>query len=181
VPGDPPQDIKAAHGAARAADTAARPTLPLTLPATAGLMPVGWRERHTGFGAAETQAVARAAADLTREPSRRPSSGSCGQARSQPHPRTSVRAAAPCQIRRSVGANLPHCRWLPPVVTNRRSRRIPVDDFARCSLREGAHRGHISARPGSWLLLTGTGAGAAAPAEGAAAECLREPAAAVEL
>ncbi len=64
-------------------------------------MPVGWREGHS-FGAAQTQVVTRAAADLTGEPSRRPSSGSCGQARSQPDPQTSVRTAAPCQIRRSV-------------------------------------------------------------------------------
>jgi hypothetical protein len=40
-----------------------------------------------------------AAADLAREPSQRPSLGNRGQARNQPNPRTSVRAAAP----RSVG------------------------------------------------------------------------------
>jgi hypothetical protein len=42
-------------------------------------VPVGWREEHS-LGAAEVQAVAGAVADLTREPSRRPSSGNCGQA-----------------------------------------------------------------------------------------------------
>jgi hypothetical protein len=39
--------------------------------------------------------------------------GHCGQARSQPDSRTSVRAAAPCQIRRSVGAKRTACRPVP--------------------------------------------------------------------
>ena len=47
-------------------------------------------------------ARSRAAADLTREPSQRPRSGHCGQARGQPDRRDSVRAIAPCQILRSV-------------------------------------------------------------------------------
>jgi hypothetical protein len=71
-----------------------------------GRADAGRLARRARVGAAEVQAVTRAAADLTREPSRRPSSGSCGQARSQPDPRASVRAAAPFQIRRSVRAEL---------------------------------------------------------------------------
>jgi len=104
--------FKAARRAARAADSARTPQLPLTLPLRRRLVPVGWREGHSS-GAAEVQAVSRAAADLTREPSLRPTSGSCGQARSQPDPRISVRAAAPCQIRRSVCAKVPHCCHFP--------------------------------------------------------------------
>ncbi len=61
-------------------------------------------------GVAEPEEVGQAAADLTREPSRRPSLGKRGQARSQPNPRTSVRAAAPCQIRHSASEGLTLCR-----------------------------------------------------------------------
>jgi hypothetical protein len=100
------------RGAARAADTAPWPSLSLPLRSGRGPVPVGWREGHS-FGAAEGQAVTQAAADLTREPSRRPKSGSCGQARSQPDPRASVRAATPCQIRHSVRAGLAVCPTLP--------------------------------------------------------------------
>jgi hypothetical protein len=39
---------------------------------------------------------------LTREPSRWPRSGSCGQARSQPDRQASLRAITPCQIRHPV-------------------------------------------------------------------------------
>ena len=42
----------APHGAARVADSAARPTLPLTLPLRPGLTPVGWREGATELRAA---------------------------------------------------------------------------------------------------------------------------------
>jgi hypothetical protein len=71
--------------------------------------------RKAKQGPPKPEEVAQAAADLTREPSRRPSLGKRGQARSQPNPRTSVRATAPCQIR-SVSAGLtlrclyPHMR-----------------------------------------------------------------------
>jgi hypothetical protein len=39
------------HGAARAADTARTPQLPLTLPLRRRLMPVDWRERQTSQAA----------------------------------------------------------------------------------------------------------------------------------
>jgi hypothetical protein len=44
--------FKAARGAARAADTARTPQLPLTLPLRRRLMPVGWREQRDKSGAA---------------------------------------------------------------------------------------------------------------------------------
>jgi len=61
----------------------------------------------------------RAAADLTREPSRWPRSGQYGRARSQPDRRDSVRAISPYQIHRSVcrkvpPSPVPSCGWLPP-------------------------------------------------------------------
>jgi hypothetical protein len=58
------------NGAARAADAApCRRSRWRSVPA--GPTPVGWPERRR-IGAAEAQAVTKAAADLTREPSRRP-------------------------------------------------------------------------------------------------------------
>ena len=68
--------FKAARRAARAANTARSPQLPLALPQRRRKTPVGWREkRSTDTGRVRLQAT-RATADLTREPSRRPSSGS---------------------------------------------------------------------------------------------------------
>ena len=95
-----PLVFKAARRAARAAATARTPSLPLALPLRRRRRRRLARQAED-LGAAINRQSSRAAADLTREPSRRPSSGSCGQARSQPDPLASVRAAAPCQIRRS--------------------------------------------------------------------------------
>ena len=99
-----------------------RPAGPLAPPTRRARRRSRWRSRYGGARRRSAGAKSkrlcgpqidpkstRAAADLTREPSRRPSSGSCGQARSQPDPQASVWAAAPCQIRRSVRANL-NCR-----------------------------------------------------------------------
>ena len=68
--------FKAARRAARAADSARSPLLPLALPQRRRLTPVGWREKQkmdTGRG--PTLQASRATADLTREPSRRLVSG----------------------------------------------------------------------------------------------------------
>jgi hypothetical protein len=62
--------------AARAADTAGTAALPLTLPPGCASTPVSWREDLVRRAAAGTaRRSTGAAADLTREPSRRPSSG----------------------------------------------------------------------------------------------------------
>ena len=92
--------FKAARRAARAAASAPWPSLPLALPLRPG------QRRSAGAkgiasGAAETQEVTGAAADLTREPSRRPTSGSCGQPEASPirgqayGPPPLVKSAAP--------------------------------------------------------------------------------------
>jgi hypothetical protein len=100
------------RGAARAAGPGRPGRTPAAAPARLASS-AGRLARKAQAGAAETRGSHRAAAHLTREPSRRPSSGKRGQARSQPDPRTSVRAAAPCQIRRSVCADLTNYQPLP--------------------------------------------------------------------
>jgi hypothetical protein len=99
--------FKAAHGAARTADSGRHSRAPAGAPArlASGARSAGAKGLRMG-PQLEPQEGRGAAADLTREPSRRPSSSLCGQARSQPDPPTSVRATAPCQIRRSVRVEL---------------------------------------------------------------------------
>jgi len=97
--------FKAARRAARAAASARSPPLPLALPLRRR------QRRSAGAKAKDLPGHNRpeslgAAADLTREPSRWPRSGQCGQTRSQPDRQDSVRAIAPCQIRRSVLSKL---------------------------------------------------------------------------
>ena len=102
--------FKAAPRAARAADTAGAAGLPLTLPP-------GWPQRRSA--GAKTFPVRGRGQNRQESPGRGAFDkgtlaaaliGHCGQARSQPDTQTSVRAAAPCQIRRSVCAKLPHRR-----------------------------------------------------------------------
>jgi hypothetical protein len=137
-------DIKAPRGAARAADSDGTAALPPGWP----LAPVGWRERQRR--GRRTRGSHGAAADFAREPSRRPSSGKRGQARSQPNPLTSVRAAAPCQIRRSVTAELVH-RHHYCIDTQvslgcllRRSEEIPHDRAAAWPLARGIRRSGLA-------------------------------------
>ena len=97
--------FKAARRAARAAATAPRPSLPLrSRCAPDGRANVGRLARQAGyFGAAITpeSSGAGAVTDLTREPSRRPTSGTCGQAEASPirgqayGPPPLVKSAAP--------------------------------------------------------------------------------------
>ena len=89
------------HWAARAADSARTPQLPLTLPLRRRLEPVGWRGDLMLGPRLEPPGGLRAAADLTREPSRRPTSGTCGRAEASPireqayGPPPLVKSAAP--------------------------------------------------------------------------------------
>ena len=104
--------------AARAADTAGAAGLPLTLPPGCASTPVGWREDllalgprleppggHRGRGGFDKGTLAAALIGLMRA------------GRSQPDPPTSVRAAAPYQIRRSVCAELTRRDGLPRLMT----------------------------------------------------------------
>jgi len=67
--------FKAARRAARAADSAPVPSLTLPLPLRPGRRRSAGAKRQRRAGPRKTQRVAVAAADLTREPSRRLSSG----------------------------------------------------------------------------------------------------------
>ena len=67
--------FKAARRAARAADSARSPLLPLALPHRRRLAQVGWREKPEGTFKPQASRKLGSATDLTREPSRWPRSG----------------------------------------------------------------------------------------------------------
>jgi hypothetical protein len=76
------------------------------------LAPVGWREDHGAFRWGRKPRKSRSRGGFDKGTLAAALIGLMRAGGSQPDSRTSVRAAAPCQIRRSVRAELPRCRWL---------------------------------------------------------------------
>jgi hypothetical protein len=99
-----PYGFKAARGAARAVGSGRPAALPLTLPRGRPLHPADWREKQDG--AAETRGSRPGRGRFDKGTLAAAHIGLMRAGVSQPDPQTSVRAAAPCQIHRSVSAEL---------------------------------------------------------------------------